>query len=274
MKTSDFAKQLLFSDKLEDKLLPVNLITSFIIEGEFEVPADPGRPNGLKISDKKTKFPSIEFLKKEEGRAKALHFFANHELLAIELMALALLKFPEYFNNNIKSQKLLIKTISEEQKHLGLYLERIRELNCELGDYPLNDFFWRYIAPVETISHFYALMALTFEQANLDFAEYYEALFNDVGDKKSANLMRIILNDEIAHVKRGVSVLKEENEGSLWEIYNRYLPTFISPARAKGSHFNKEARLKAGLDEDYITHLISYSDDFKVTNRKQWKTTK
>ena len=72
-----------------------------------------GRPNHLQFSEERLPFPRS--FAAEHSRAQALHFFANHELLAIELMALCLLKFP---NAPIPFQKGLVHTITEEQEHL------------------------------------------------------------------------------------------------------------------------------------------------------------
>ena len=55
------------------------------------------------------------------GRGRLLHFFANHELLAMELMALTLLKFP-FAEKNFRLG--LARTIVEEQKHLRMYVSR------------------------------------------------------------------------------------------------------------------------------------------------------
>ncbi len=40
-------------------------------------------------------FPGLHELEQVEAHGRAMHFFANHELLALELMALVLLRFPE-----------------------------------------------------------------------------------------------------------------------------------------------------------------------------------
>jgi hypothetical protein len=44
----------------------------------------------------------------------------------------------------------------------------------------------------------------------------------------------------------------------------------MTPARAKGIHFDKSMRMKAGLDLEFISKLDEFRDDFKATNRKNW----
>ena len=58
-------------------------------------------------------------------RGRVLHFFANHELLALELMAVALLRFPDAPHS---FRRGIIETMKEEQKHLNLYIESMNRL--------------------------------------------------------------------------------------------------------------------------------------------------
>ncbi|HMV69261.1 MAG TPA: hypothetical protein PKA64_20605, partial [Myxococcota bacterium] len=51
-----------------------------------DAPREPGRPAGLTPRAGRARFPSGRELATAEGRGRALHFFANHELMALELM--------------------------------------------------------------------------------------------------------------------------------------------------------------------------------------------
>jgi uncharacterized ferritin-like protein (DUF455 family) len=207
----------------------------------------------------------------EEKRGLALHFFANHELLAIEMMAAALLIYPDTNKERIQFKKGLVKTIQDEQKHLKMYLARMNEFKIELGDFPLNDFFWRSMDKLKTPSHFFSAMALTFESANLDFAQHYEKNFREVEDFKTADIMRVVLEDEISHVALGAYWLNQwRGNMDLWNYYKTHLPGVMTPARAKGIHFDKSMRMKAGLDLEFISKLDEFRDDFKATNRENW----
>src|SRR5690606_2802985 len=123
-----------------------------------------------KFSTERVKFPGLGSLVLDEKKAVAFHFFANHELLALEMMAAALLVYPHDTEALRRFKKDLIQTMRDEQKHLKLYLHRMGDFGVEFGDYPLNDYFWRQTPTLKTPERFYALMALTFESANLDFA--------------------------------------------------------------------------------------------------------
>jgi uncharacterized ferritin-like protein (DUF455 family) len=271
MHYKEWAQKLLLGSELEDKLLlEKNLEVSFSDDyNSFSLPQNPGRVPKLQFDNKQIKFPKRGSFHQDDRRALALHFFANHELLAIEMMAAALLRYPDITEDDLLMKKGLIKTIADEQKHLSLYLKRMNNLGLMLGDFPLNDFFWRQIEGLHTPANFYSLMALTFESANLDFAIYYEMCFNEVEDSESAKIMKIVFEDEISHVALGAKWLNQwRGEKNLWEYFFQNLPFPITPARSKGMNFNRNARARAGLTDSFIDTLESYRDPFGITNRR------
>lgn len=267
----DYAKQILLGETLEDKLLESNDVEFSIKLEDFELPNNPGRSKKLQFDNEQTKFPRSASFHLEEKRGLALHFFANHELLAIEMMAAAMLVYPDTTLEMIKFKKGLYKTILDEQKHLKLYINRMNDFKIDLGDFPLNDFFWRSMEKMPTASHFYSGMAMTFESANLDFAQFYEKSFREVDDYKTANIMKVVLDDEISHVALGAHWLNQwRGDKTLWDYYRTHLPGVMTPARAKGIGFDKAIRARVGLPEDFIIELDQFRDEFKVTNRKNW----
>jgi uncharacterized ferritin-like protein (DUF455 family) len=273
MNVFEFCHTVLFSPSLEAKLLNPSLIdwsfdhTSHV---PLPCPVQPSRPHNLRFSNEQPSFPRRKAFLDKAQRARALHFFANHELLAIEILATSVLIFP-CFDGDESFLKTTIATLKDEQKHLKLYCTRMKELGMSFGELPVNDFFWDKMLKVESRDQFIALLSLTFESANLDFASYYEAIFHEVGDFKSAEIMREVYLDEISHVKTGVHWMNRwRGEDSLWNYYLKNLPEFVTPARSKGMTYLKEARLKAGLDEDFVAQLEQYTDEFRVTRRRQW----
>jgi uncharacterized ferritin-like protein (DUF455 family) len=267
----EYARQILEGENLSDKLLSSkDIIFSESLE-QYTLPENPGRTNRLVFNNEQVKFPRSASFHLEERRGLALHFFANHELLAIEMMAAALLLYPDTNRDMLLFKKGLVKTIQDEQKHLKLYINRMKDFGIEMGDFPLNDFFWRSMDKLKTPSHFYSAMALTFESANLDFAQYYAESFKAVEDFETAKIMKIVLDDEISHVALGAHWLNQwRGDKDLWSYYKTHLPGVMTPARAKGIHFDKTIRSRVGLDESFIDSLDNFRDEFKVTNRKNW----
>jgi uncharacterized ferritin-like protein (DUF455 family) len=267
----EYARTLLEGTSLEDKLIPLKNIDYTESVGLYELPENPGRASLLKFDNQQVKFPRNTSFHLEEKRGLALHFFANHELLAIEMMAAALLVYPDLDADSILFKKGLIKTIQDEQKHLKLYLNRMKDFGIELGDFPLNDFFWRTMEKCKTPTQFFSAMAMTFESANLDFAQYYEKSFLAVEDFETAKIMRIVFEDEISHVALGAHWLNHwRGDMDLWKYFLTNLPGVMTPARSKGIHYDRSSRERVGLDKAFLDQLDDYRDEFKVTNRKSW----
>lgn len=267
----EFARILLEGASLEDKLIPLKNIDFTKSLDPYDLPNNPGRSKQLKFDNQQVKFPKNTSFHLAEKRGLALHFFANHELLAIEMMAAALLIYPDHSEDSILFKKGLIKTIQDEQKHLKLYLSRMKDFGIELGDFPLNDFFWRSMENCKTPANFYSAMAMTFESANLDFAQYYEKSFVAVEDHETAKIMRLVFEDEISHVALGAHWLNQwRGDMDLWKYFVGNLPGVMTPARSKGIHFDRSSRVRAGIDDAFLDQLDAFRDDFKVTNRKSW----
>lgn len=255
MKIEDFAQTVLFSEKWEEKLLQPEVVLSETTPSPISIPLFPGRPQRL-AHPGKARFPSLERLDRAELRGEILHFFANHELQAMELMALVLLRFPEA----PPTFKLgLVRTIQEEQNHLRLYVERMKELGVDFGDLPVSDYFWRSMSQVRSPLDFVVQMSLTFEQANLDFSLFFKNAVTGVGDEKTAAILDRVYQEEIGHVKHGLIWFNRWRENptqeSDWDAYLRLLPHPMTPTRAKGFVYCADARRAAGFSEKYIQEL-------------------
>jgi uncharacterized ferritin-like protein (DUF455 family) len=204
MELRDFAEQVLFATTLEDKLWPPKEITDERPGPAILPPQTPGRPARLQFKgrdSKTTSFPGVHRLDRESERGRLLHFFVNHELLATELMALVLLRFPDA---PAAFRRGVLQTLKEEQEHTRLYLERMSACGIQFGELPVSGYFWRAVSKMETPMDYVAGLSLTFEQANLDFARHFARGFAAVGDDLTAQLLDRIYRDEIAHVAYGL----------------------------------------------------------------------
>ncbi len=262
----DYAHRILLGVNLEDKYF------SAPIEWDrwkaFALPVLPGRSGHICFSDKQIKFPKAPNLKDPKNTAIALHSFANHELLAIEMMAAALLIYPHVNEDDVRFKKGIVLALKDEQKHLGLYIGRLNELGFQFGDFPLNDYFWRQMPKLKTPAQYAAVMAMTFEAANLDFAQHYSKIFRNFGDHKTADILDIVLEDEIGHVAFGAHWMKRWREDKeLWDYYLTSLPHPLTPARSKGIGFDPSIHERAMNDEAFTRKLDLYEDDFKITKR-------
>src|SRR5882672_8325215 len=261
MELREFAERVLFATTLNDKLSCPATITDERPGAALVTPAMPGRPAELRFKDPhsgKMHFPSAHRLERERERGLLLHFFANHELLATELMALVLLKFPEA---PAAFRRGVLRTLKEEQEHTRLYLQRMEECGIHFGEIPVSGYFWRSIAGMENPMDYVAGLSLTFEQANLDYCRQFAGAFEAAGDGKTAQLLERIYRDEIGHVAYGLKWFRQwkNPQESDWEAFCRQLKFPLSPQRAKGLTLNVEGRRSAGFDEAFINELSVYS---------------
>ncbi len=255
MELREWAIQILSTDKLEEKLFCPEVLTDFS-PGTPLLWKEPVRPPGMGFHKhtRRDKLPRIHELHHLDKRAACLHRFAGHELLAVEIMAYALLAFPDAPPN---FRKGVAHTLKEEQHHVRLYQKRMQELGIKFGDLPLYRHFWSYVPHLQTPLQYVSVMSLTFEMANLDFAPYYANIFAQHGDFLSSELMQRIFEDEIKHVSFGyrwLNKLKDPHQPS-FETWKANLPPKTTPSRAKGPQFFANHRRLAGIDEEWIRSL-------------------
>lgn len=254
----EIAERVLFAETLDEKLRPGPLQVADSHRGPaIALPDGPGRPPALRVRGDgvRAEFPGVNRLDDAHERGVMLHFLANHELLAAELMALVLLRFPDA---PAEYRAGVYEAMREEQAHAMMYVRRMRECGIHFGELPVNDHFWRIVAPMETPLEFVTRLNLTFEQANLDFSRHYAGLFRQVGDTATAAVLEKIHLDEIGHVGHGLKWFRKwkAQEESDWDAYRRCLRFPLTPVRAKGlAPYNEDSRRRAGLDEDFIRRL-------------------
>lgn len=257
MELRELAERVLFAATLEEKLADGGNVTDERPGLPIGAPEQPGRPPELRFKIRgsgRSGFPGLHALERESERGRLLHFFANHELLATELMALVLLRFPEAppaFRWGV------YQTLRDEQAHTRMYLARMRACGVRFGELPVSGYFWRAVSGMQSPMDYVAGLSLTFEQANLDFCRHFARGFETVGDADTARLLEKIYRDEIGHVAYGLKWFRQWKDPGLddWEAYRRQLRFPLSPRRARGFEVNAEGRRAAGFDAAFISEL-------------------
>lgn len=216
---------------------------------------EPAREAGLRLTRGAARLPAPGRLREAPARTACLSRFAHHELMAIELFAWALLRWPEL---PAALRRALLHVLQEEQDHCRLYLARLRALGSDLGEEPLSDWFWRLVPSIAASSRgplaFLAAMGLTLEQANLDHAIYYRDAFRLAGDDPTAAVLQRVHDEEIRHVALAagwLSRLKRPEESDV-QAYLGALPAPLGPRQARGKRFEVGSRRRAGLSEAMI----------------------
>ena len=217
----------------------------------------PGRPANLAIVPGRTaKVPPVAGMRDPNQRARILHALANHELQAIELFAWALLAYPDA---PALFRRGLVAILADEQRHLGLYMERLVAHGITFGDLPVTGHFWNKLDHLATPLEFVCAMGLTFENANLDFAGDYATAARACGDEATAAALDQVHEDEIRHVHFGWVWLKKlsRDDADPWQAYLANTRFPLGPRRARGARFDRDARRRAGFDDAFIDALAA-----------------
>ncbi len=221
----------------------------------------PGRPPELVAREGRKKTPKPAALRDVGKRAELLHTFLHHELQAAELMAWALLAFPQ---TPPEFRRGLLRLCQDEQRHLGLYAAHLETLGRPFGSFPVNDWFWRRVpGPAVTPVEFVARLGIGFEGGNLDHGARFTEAFTQAGDARAASIQALITREEEAHAGFALRWFREltgaaEVDFDAWRVL---LPAPLSPLMARGLPLNVEARRRAGYPEAFLEALAAWGAD-------------
>jgi uncharacterized ferritin-like protein (DUF455 family) len=189
-----------------------------------------------------------------EGRAALVHAVAHIELNAINLACDAVFRFrdmPEAFYGD------WIRVAAEEAHHFRLLRDRLRELGHDYGDFPAHRGLWDMAQ--RTAGDVVARMALVprvLEARGLDVTPGIMERLRRAGDDRTADLLVIILRDEIGHVAAGTRWFRHVCAARGLEPeaeYFRLLGEFLRGELRCPLHL--EARRQAGFSESELERL-------------------
>ena len=253
-----WAERVVTGAALGDKLAPPPDESAVDFAGPPLRLSAPGRPPELVIvPGRLARVPPLAGMSDPAQRARILHALANHELQAIELFAWALLAFadaPAAFRRG------LVAVAADEQRHFALYADRLAAHGTSFGEHPVTGHFWRKLDHMRTPLEFACAMGLTFEAANLDFARDYAEAARACGDAATADALERVHADEIRHVHFGWTWLRRlASDRDAWDAYREHVRPPLGPQRARGARLDREARRRAGFDEQFIAQLEAIS---------------
>jgi uncharacterized ferritin-like protein (DUF455 family) len=191
-----------------------------------------------------------------EGRAALVHAVAHIEFNAINLAWDAVLRFagmPEAYYRDWAS------VAADEARHFGMLAQRLGELGHTYGDFDAHNGLWEMA--VKTSDSCLARMALVprvLEARGLDVTPGMIARLRSVGDDTTADILEIILREEVAHVAAGSRWFRWccEREGLEPASTFRQLLRERLAGGLRGP-FNLDARRAAGFGEDELASLTS-----------------
>ena len=262
MELNEFARRVLLNADLASKLKRSDLSWTDESPEASQRISQPARPQNLQFAERRTApaMPKAAALKDPARRAVAHHIMANHELQALEVMAMILLAFPDApqeFRIGVADIML------DEQRHTRMHIQRAGELGVTFGDFPVNSYIWAKAQDYSTILEYICGLPLVFEGGNLDHTSEFEQYFVDAGDRRSAAIMRAIHRDEIRHVEFGITWLRRLKPPELtdFEAWEQNLTWPVRPSKARGKEFQADARREAGMTDAFIEELRDWQEE-------------
>jgi uncharacterized ferritin-like protein (DUF455 family) len=189
-----------------------------------------------------------------EGRAALLHAVAHIEFNAINLALDAVWRFAGMPDSYYRDW---LQVAAEEALHFTLLSEHLATLGHAYGDFSAHDGLWEMTD--KTAGDITARMALvprTLEARGLDATPPMQARLCQAGDERAADILGIILRDEIGHVAIGnrwyrwLCARDGLDPNSHYAVLTeRYAAPRLRPP------FNESARRAAGFSEAEIAAL-------------------
>ncbi len=223
----------------------------------LEAPTRPARPEAPKLVPPQN--VPRRGLGSDRGRAALLHALAHIELNAVDLAADMALRFAGDIKESDRARFVAdwIQVAGEEGLHFRLLSERLASLGARYGDHPAHDGLWD--AARKTSGDVRARLAIApmiLEARGLDVTPGMIEKLTTNGDLASAAVLKRIYDDEIGHVRTGVTWFVslceetgEDAEASFHKFVMRYFPQGPKPP------FNVWARGQAELPEDWYQGL-------------------
>jgi uncharacterized ferritin-like protein (DUF455 family) len=190
-------------------------------------------------------------MRTSEGRATLIHALAHIEFNAINLALDAIWRFSDLPNDYYKNW---LNVAAEEAYHFSLLNAYLQGMGFIYGSFNAHNSLWEMVERTkEDVLARMALVPRTLEARGLDAAPALRNKLAQAGEAKAAEILDIILQDEIGHVAIG-------NHWYNWLCKERKLEpiaTFESlcleySAPKLKPPFNLEARRKAGFSESEL----------------------
>ena len=247
----------------EDKLAATFDAAAAFARGELTIDADAPAPETIRMPGRPAKpilvhpraLPRRGF-GSDEGRAAFIHAVAHIEFNAIDLAWDAVYRFrgmPNAFYAD------WVSVARDEARHFGMLRARLRELGHDYGDFDAHNGLWEMAE--KTAHDGLARMALVprvLEARGLDVTPGMIVKLRSLGDDATADILDVILREEVAHVAAGSRWYRWHCERAGVEPRARFRELLREHATGVlHKPFNTEARLQAGFDLDELESLLA-----------------
>lgn len=191
-----------------------------------------------------------------DGRAALVHAVAHIEFNAINLAWDAVYRFRAMPDDYYRDWAAIA---ADEARHYALLSARLAQLGHAYGDFDAHDGLWQMAATTaDSVLARMALVPRVLEARGLDVTPGMIMRLRAAGDDITADILEVILSEEVAHVAAGSRWFR-------WCCAREGLEpvaTFrgLLETHLRGSlrgPFNLDARRAAGFGEDELAALVS-----------------
>ena len=189
-----------------------------------------------------------------EGRAALVHAIAHIEFNAINLAWDAVYRFrgmPADFYAD------WVDIADDEARHFHMLSERLAELGHCYGDFDAHNGLWEMaVVTADSCLKRMALVPRVLEARGLDVTPGMILRLRSVADHQTADILEVILREEVAHVAAGSRWFAWCCEQSGVEPESTFAKLLETHMRGSlRGPFNTEARLSAGFSNAELAHL-------------------
>ncbi len=261
MNLFDAARAVLDSAGIDAKPVAARRMARDFHDGRLAVP-EGSPPPSLECSCERPERPRLVHPRElprrgfgsDEGRAAFIHAVAHIEFNAIDLACDAIWRFrdmpPDYYAD-------WVQVAEDEARHFEMLRARLRDFGRDYGDFDAHNGLWEMAA--RTAHDGLARMALVprvLEARGLDVTPGMIAKLRSLGDDATADILEVILREEVAHVAAGTRWYRWHCERAGIEPRRRFRELLGQYAGGVlHGPFNLPARREAGFDEEELSSL-------------------
>jgi uncharacterized ferritin-like protein (DUF455 family) len=226
-----------------------------------DIPDRPARPNKPVLLMPRD-MPKRKKAGTDKNKIALLHALSHIELNAIDLAWDIIVRYSHYYTADDFSLPIdfyndWLKVADDEAKHFLMLSDRLSDFNAKYGDLPAHNGLWE--AATKTAKDFAARLAIVpmvLEARGLDVTPGMIEHMLSQGDTKTADMLKIIHDDEITHVAAGTVWFKKwcAHFGHDEEEYFQSLVKTYFNANLK-KPFNHPSREEAGMIRDWYEPL-------------------
>jgi len=246
---------------IDEKLARSEQAAALIADGEFEITspeapraiAQPGRPAKPTLVEPR-QLPQ-RGLGSAEGRAALVHAVAHIEFNAIDLAWDAVYRFR---GMPLAYYRDWAGVAADEARHFRMLQRRLAEFGHAYGDFDAHNGLWEMA--VKTAASCLERMALVprvLEARGLDVTPQMIARLRQVGDTATADILEVILHEEVAHVAAGSRWFAWCCERNGLDAETKFAQLIAEHAGTLKPPFNEAARRAAGFSAAELERLAA-----------------